>query len=163
MPPHKRFTDPKPCSMRQMPLYANAPNLIRLNLQGIQRGDKVARITVGILTQSQLQQINTQRILEDLPLIVEEIYFVGRHIYKSRILRDGYGIEDVIDQIEGALAQTSEAIATEYMTAIKNKIPRIDRLGNKVFDEAILECTRYRPNPELYSVMPKGDRNKPAK
>jgi len=49
------------------------------------------------------------------------------------------------------------------MTAIKNTVSRLDRLENTVYDEAILESTRFRPNPELFSVLPKGDKIKPNK
>jgi hypothetical protein len=30
-----------------------------------------------------------------------------------------------------------------------------------VKDLAVLECTAHHPRPELFSVMPKGDKNKP--
>lgn len=146
-----------------MPLYPNAHELIRANLEALQREEKVPRIAIGVLTKEQLDTINAQRADDDLPLIIAEVFFVGRHSYKSRILRDGYTVQDVIDQIEGAMSVTSAAIATDYMTAIKNTVARADRLGNLVYDEAILECTRYRPNPELFSVMPKGDWIKPRK
>jgi hypothetical protein len=115
------------------------------------------------LTQEQILAVNAQQTAEDLPLSVDEVVFVGRHIYQSRILRDGYEIEDVIDQIVGALNEGSEVIANAYMTAIRNPVARADRFGNLVHDEAILECSRYRPNPDIFSVMPKGDRIKPKK
>jgi hypothetical protein len=54
-----------------------------------------------------------------------------------------------------------EVIANEYMTAMKNPVARRDRLGNLVHDEAILECSKYRLNPEIFSVVPKGDKIKP--
>ena len=105
--------------------------------------------------------INAQQAAEDLPLSIAEVVFVGRHIHKSRILGDGYLIDDVVDQIENALSEASEVIANEYMTAIRNPVARLDRLGNLVHDEAILECSRYRPNPDIFSVIPKGDKVKP--
>jgi hypothetical protein len=45
----------------------------------------------------------------------------------------------------------------------KNPEVRADRLGNLVHDEAILECSKYRHNPDIFSVMPKGDKLKPKK
>ena len=57
----------------------------------------------------------------------------------------------------------AEVIANEYMTAIRNPVARRDRLGNFVHDEAILECSKYRPNPDIFSVIPKGDKIKPLK
>ncbi len=89
--------------------------------------------------------------------------FVGRHIHKRRILGDGYTIDDVIDQVESAISQGSELIANEYMTAMRNPIAPADRFGNLVHDEGILECSRYRPNPDIFPVVPKGDKIKPQK
>jgi hypothetical protein len=146
-----------------MPLYPSAKGLIRKNLEALQAGQRVPRIAVGKLTMAQIKAVNAQQAAEGLPLSIDEVVFVGRHIYKRRILEDGYLIEDVVDQIENALSEGSEVIANNYMTAIKNQVARADRLGNLVHDEAILECSRYRPNPEIFSVVPKGDKIKPKK
>ena len=146
-----------------MPLNGYAKELIRRNLEALQAGQRVPRITVGKLTKVQIDAINVQQAAEDLPLSIDEVVFVGRHIFKRRIVGDGYTIDDVIDQIESALSEGSEVIATEYMTAIKNPMARRDRLGNLVHDEAILECSKYRPNPDIFSVVPKGDWIKPKK
>lgn len=146
-----------------MPLYPNSKDLIRKNLEGIQAGERVPRIAIGRLTKAQIESVNAQQAAEELPLSIDEVVFVGRHIYKRRILQDGYTIEDVILQIESAMHEGSEVIATQYMTAIRNPVARADRLGNLVHDEAILECSRYRPNPDIFSVMPKGDKIKPQK
>jgi hypothetical protein len=146
-----------------MPLYPEAKAHMRANLMAIQAGQKVRSIPVGTLTAKQLADLNAQRIEDDLPLVVAEVLFVGVHVYRSRILKDGYEIEDIIEEAESALAETSEVIRTSYMTGLQNPIPRADRLGNQVHDKAILECTKYRPNPELFSVQPKGDIIKPIK
>jgi hypothetical protein len=146
-----------------MPLYPNAKDLIRKNLEALQTGQRVPRVAVGKLTMAQIKAVNAQQAAEGLPLSIDEVVFVGRHIYKRRILEDGYLIEDVVDQIESALSEGSEVIANNYMTAIKNQMARADRLGNLVHDEAILECSRYRPNPEIFSIVPKGDKIKPKK
>jgi hypothetical protein len=146
-----------------MPLYPNAKDLIRKNLEALQAGQRVPRVAVGRLTKVQIEAVNAQQAAEDLPLSIDEVVFVGRHIYKRRILEDGYLISDVIDQLESAMSERSEVIANEYMTAIKNPTARADRLGNLVHDEAILECSKYRPNPDIFSVMPKGDKIKPKK
>jgi hypothetical protein len=146
-----------------MPLYPNAKELIRKNLEAIQAGERVPRVTVGRLTRAQIEAVNAQQAAEGLPLSIDEVVFVGRHIHKRRILEEGYTIEDVIDQIESAMDEGSEVIATQYMTAIRNPVARADRLGNLVHDEAILECSRYRPNPDIFSVVPKGDKIKPKK
>lgn len=146
-----------------MPLYPNAKDLIRKNLQAIAVGERVPRIAVGRLTETQIAAVNAQQSTQSLPLSIDEVVFVGRHIHKRRILGDGYSIEEVIDQIESALGEGSQVIANEYMTAVKNPVARRDRLGNLVHDEVILECSRYRPNPDIFSVVPKGDKIKPQK
>ncbi|MGA2207212.1 MAG: hypothetical protein ABSG10_10845 [Terracidiphilus sp.] len=146
-----------------MPLNPNAKDLIRRNLEAIQAGQRVPRVVIGRLTTVQIEAINAQQMAENLPLSIDEVVFVGRHIYKRRIVEDGYVIEDIVDQIESALAGESQVFTNKYMTAIRNPIPRKDRFGNLVNDEAILECTRYRPYPDLFSVMPKGDKIRPEK
>jgi len=55
---------------------------------------------VGRLTKVQVGEVNAQQAAEDLPLRIDELVFVGRHIHKRRVLDDGYLIEDVLDQIE---------------------------------------------------------------
>jgi hypothetical protein len=146
-----------------MPLYPNSKDLIRKNLEALQAGQRVPHIAVGRLTREQIEAVNAQQAAAGLPLSIDEVVFVGRHIHKRRIVEDGYTIEDVIDQIESAMEAGSKVIASNYMTAIRNPVARVDRLGNLVHDEAILECSRYRPNPDIFSVVPKGDRIKPQK
>ena len=146
-----------------MPLYPNAKDLIRRNLDALAAGERVPRIAVGRLTESQIAAVNAQQSAQSLPLSIDEVVFVGCHIHKRRILGDGYSIADVIDPIESAMGEGSQVIANEYMTAMKNPLARRDRLGNLVYDEAILECSRYRPNPDIFSVVPKGDKIKPQK
>jgi hypothetical protein len=145
-----------------MPLYPNAKDLIRKNLKAIQAGERAPRVIVGRLTMAQIKAVNAQQEAERLPLSIDEVVFVGRHIHKRRIAGDRYTIEDVIDQIESALSEGSEVIANAYMTAIRNPVARADRFGNLVHDEAILECSKYRPNPDIFSVIPKGDKIKPG-
>lgn len=48
-----------------------------------------------------------------------------------------------------------------HMTALRSTFGRDDGYGNEVFDEAIFELTARKPKAELYSIIPKGDRNKP--
>jgi hypothetical protein len=90
-----------------------------------------------------------------------EVLFFGWHIYKSRIIRDGYRVADVIDQIESAMNSDSVVLDLEHMTAIENPTARADAYGNMVKDRAIFECTAHHPRPELFSVVPKGDTIKP--
>jgi len=145
-----------------MPLLANAAQLIRANLEQFKPDVKihVKAVAIGTLTDAQLATINARRNEEGLKPIVPEVLFVGWHVYRSRVLRDGYSIADVIDQIESAM--TGEAVV-EYQTWIENPVLRADRYGNLVKDRAILECSVRHPRPELFSVIPKGDNFKPQK
>jgi hypothetical protein len=88
-----------------MPLFENAARLIRANLEQFKPDAKihVKAVAIGTLTDAQLATINAGRNQEGLKPIVSEFLFVGAHIYKSRILHDGYSIADVIDQIESAM------------------------------------------------------------
>ena len=88
---------------------------------------------------------------------------MGQHIYNSRIVGDGYTIEDVPDQIASAMAADAVVLDTSPMTGLESPAPRTDRYGNQVRDRLVLECTARHPRPELFSVIPKGDRNKPKK
>lgn len=88
---------------------------------------------------------------------------MGRHHYESRVVRDGYNIDDLLKQIESALSDKSRIIMAQRMTAIQSITPRNDSYGNLVTDRAIFELTTKKPRAELFSVIPKGDNNKPPK
>ena len=146
-----------------MPLYNGARALIRANLEQFQPRVKarVRGAAIGALTDVQLDAINHNRQAKGLPLISGEVLFIGWHVYKSRILRDGYRIVDVVDRIESAMSSGSVVLGPKHMTAIENPTARADAYGNMVRDRAILECTTHHPRPELFSVVPKGDTIKP--
>ena len=142
-----------------MPLYLNALDLIRGNLQEIARGKKVAPIAIGSLTERQLGAINQARTARRSPLrvIIAEVLFFGQHIHNSRILKDGYLVNDVLDQITSAMDANASFVPTSRLAAIQNHRLRLDRYGHAVQDMAISECTARHPRPELLSVIPKGD------
>lgn len=142
-----------------MPLYANAIGLIRENLEQLAAGRRVRAVAIGTLTDAQLSDINQSRTMRrnPLPPISAEVLFIGQHIYNSRILRDGYCIDDLIDQIVSAMDELSSFIPTSKMAAIQNQVGRKDRFGRFVRDKAIFECSARHPRPELFSVEPKGD------
>jgi len=148
-----------------MPPYPNAPALIRANLEALQSGQRVKGVAIGTLTAAQLNAINAERTAEEnrLPPILEEVIFFGSHAYQSRVLQDGYTIEDVVDQVLSAMDAQSVVVASPRMTTIQNPIPRADRYGNQIQDKAVLECTRRHSKAELFTVVPKGDNNKPKK
>ncbi|HWR54679.1 MAG TPA: hypothetical protein VN428_26460 [Bryobacteraceae bacterium] len=146
-----------------MPLFDDARTLIRANLEALQRGNRVSLVVVGKLTDAQLEAINRERDAGGYPRIDAEVVFLGQHIFKSRALRDGYALEDIIDQIASAMDAASVARPTRWMTVVENPTPRADRYGNCVRDRIVLECSARYPRPELFSVIPKGDTNKPNK
>ena len=148
---------------RPMPLSEGAPTRIRANLEQLQTGNRVRLVEVGTLTAEQLAAINDNRRARGNPAIVAEVVFVGRHIYESRIVRDGYSIDDVVDQISSAMGAAGVVIQTATMTAIESPDSRADRYGNSVRDRAIFECSARHPRPELFSVVPKGDITKPKR
>jgi len=100
-----------------MPLSDEAPALIRANLEQLQAGNRVSLLVIGALTDTQLDAINDARRAHDYPPIVAEVVFIGRHVYESRILRDGYTIDDVIDQIASSMEAAAVVIQTPTMTA----------------------------------------------
>ncbi|MGO9127961.1 MAG: hypothetical protein ACLP6G_24110 [Terriglobales bacterium] len=77
-------------------------------------------------------------------------------------MRDGYTIEDVIQQITSAMDEKAVVQVSSKMTLLKNETAREDGYGNWVTDKAIFECTSRHPRPELFSVIPAGDKTRPA-
>jgi hypothetical protein len=102
-----------------MPLYPNATRLIRANLEAVRKGERVGAVPIGALTDTQLAAINQSRAARKSPLppVASEVIFVGRHAYESRCIRDGYTIEDVIEQIAGAMDEKAVFLNGSPMTA----------------------------------------------
>jgi hydroxymethylpyrimidine/phosphomethylpyrimidine kinase len=148
-----------------MPLFPKAVSLIRANLEAIRDGLKVKPVSIGMLTDDQTDAINRHRLAQNaaLPLIVAEVIFIGSNIYLSRVARDGYSIDDVIDQIASAMDSASGLVGNLPMQTIENPAHRTDRYGNQVHDRAVFECMSRHPRPELFSVVPKGDKIRPLK
>ena len=146
-----------------MTLHAEATVFIRANLEQIEAGHKARLIEIGALTQKQLSDINKHRAAQGLTPVKAKVVFIGKHIYESRIARDGYSIDDVIDQISSAMHSDALVLDISKLTAMENPGLRADRYGNKVRDRAVFECTTRYPRPELFSVIPRGDLIKPQK
>lgn len=146
-----------------MPLYPNGRELIRTNLEKISRGEKIRPVAIGCLTEKQLDTLNAARIEVELWPMEAEIVFVGVHFYNSRN-KQGYTIDDMVIQAVNVMGEDAVTrVAIDGSTTIQNNTVRDDGYGNKVRDKAVLECTKRRPTPELFSVMPKGDTNKPSR
>jgi len=160
MPP---LLDDRIHELANMTLCTEAAALIRVNLEQIEAGRKAKLVEIGALTDKQLADINQHRAAKGLIPVNAEVVFIGRHIYQSRIAKDGYTIDDVIDQILNAMHSDSLVLDTSKMTAVENPNLRADRYGNKVRDRAVFECTARHPRPELFSVIPRGDLIKPQK
>lgn len=144
-----------------MPLYDNAIDTIRANLEQLQNGKRPRFQAIGKLTDDQLETINQKQIEKGFPVVqCNEILYMGRHHYESRVIRDGYQINDLIKQIESSLAESS---VIENNKVLKSTVLRDDGYGNMVEDWAVFEMTAKRPKIELFSVIPKGDNNKPPK
>jgi hypothetical protein len=148
-----------------MPLYKNAAALIRANLELCEQGKKPPLIAIGFLTQQQLDAINAgrQQCNPPLAVITAEIVFDGRHMYKSRCKENNYTFDEVIEQIESAVCESAEFMPEGRMTTITATTVRKDRRGNHVVDRAVFECSQRHPRPELYSVIPRGDKIRPSK
>lgn len=91
-----------------MPLHINAAQLIRNNLEEISASRRVKRVEIGVLSEDQLIQINDFRSASGFPPIIATVVFIGKHIYKSRVVGDGYTIDDVLEQIESAMQPCAE-------------------------------------------------------
>jgi hypothetical protein len=146
-----------------MPLLAHAADLIRNNLVRIHRGRKAWPVVIGSLTDTQLGILNAERAQRGFRAMVAKVVFVGAHIYQSRVVEDGYTFDDVISQIASAMHETSVLRIEPKMNGVVSCVEREDGYGNRIIDWGVLECDMRFPKPELYSVIPKGDKIKPAK
>ena len=90
--------------------------------------------------------------------------FLGSYICNSRIVGDGYTIDDVIEQIASGMDAAAVDSKRTRMAFMDNPVPWVDRYGNKAIrDRVVFECSGRYPRPALYPVMPKGDTIKPKK
>jgi len=143
-----------------VPLYDYIKPRLRAHLEAIKRDERVPVIVIGELTDDQFECIRRMQENEGLTLLEsKEILYMGKHNYNSRS-KENYSIEDMILQIESALSADS-IVSMRRGTTLENPHPRVDGYGNSVNDRAVLEMTKRKPKTELFSVMPKGDNNKP--
>jgi hypothetical protein len=146
-----------------MPLNEDAEQQMRRNFEDLKNGKRARLIVIGNFTETQLDKINTTRAAHKFPPLVAEIMFVGRHAYESRVVRDGYTIDDLIIQIKSAFSDNSTLLLSPVTTALTNQKKRDDGYGQKVMDRAVFECSGRHPNAELISVVPLGDKRKRGK
>jgi len=146
-----------------LPLRPGASKAIKQNLARCESGERPPLIVIGNFTKKQFAEINARRLALGLhELAQNEIVFIGRHLYESRS-KDGYSIDDIVTQIESALCADSVADIEKFVSYTENPNARDDGYGNAVRDRAVFEMTARKPRAELFSVIPKGDTNKPKK
>jgi hypothetical protein len=108
--------------------------------------------------------LNDYRTVElGLAPSVEEVIFIGAHVYQRRIVDDGYTIDDAVDQLVSAMDAQAVVVTGARLTTIQNHTPRADRYGNQIRDMGTLVCTSKHPRPELYGLSPKGTSTNPQK
>jgi hypothetical protein len=146
-----------------MPLSEGAEELIRQQFTRLAAGERVPLIAIGSFTTQQFLAINVGRVQHDLhELAQNEIVFIGKHLYISRT-QDGYSIDDIVAQIVSAICEDAVASIERFVSRTQNSVARDDGYGNMVHDLAVFEMTAKKPRAELFSVIPKGDANKPKK
>lgn len=147
-----------------MSLNQGAESLIRTNLELAARWfalERTARprqpiVRIGELSASQLAQINVQRQEEELPPVVAEVLFDGRHMYESRRIEDGYTIDDVLEMVLTAF-NDQPRVAPGWSTVLVSSTTRANKNGKTIRVEAVFECHGRLPHPELRTVIPRGD------
>ena len=95
-------------------------------------------LTIGELSKNQLDSLNEQRKKAGFDPLNGLVFFVGKHVHKSRVLGDCYTVEDIIDQIKSAFSEASTAHLSPKMSSLRNPIARGDKYGNQVHDEITL-------------------------
>jgi hypothetical protein len=140
-----------------MPLYADGLKKIRRNLLQVQGGQKPWVAEIGYFTPNQIAQINEARTAMGFPALRPEIPFHGSHLFNSRCIKDGYTIEQVLEQIQSALSETSLVDPSRPSVVLRSPNKRADHNGIQVNDEAVFECSGRHPYADLYSVVPVGD------
>lgn len=145
-----------------MPLFSDGRDLILHQLYRLAHGESVGIVEIGHLTDAQFNNLCEMKLELEHPVPGSPILvYKGKHHFESRVLKDGYCIEDLAIQIECALSVDSVVIIEKHMTALVSQLTRLDGYGNTVRDRAILELQQRKPKGEVYSVIPKGDRGGP--
>jgi hypothetical protein len=145
-----------------VPLFADGIKKIRQCLELAAAGNRSPYVKIGAFTPDQLMAINALREEENLEPIEPVIVCDGKHLYNSRCVKDGYSIDDVVEQTELAFKLATDAERSGWSTVLRNPATRIDKEGNSIKDEIVFECHRRHPNASLFSVIPKGDGRGPS-
>ena len=125
----------------------------------IAAGERPRPIDIGTLTPEQFQAVNDARAKSGMPqFTTPDVYYRGTHHYDSRVTSQvpPYSIDDLLQQIASGMSADSRVVTAGRSPALQNPTPRINETGVPVRDQAVLNYGRDG-NPELFSVVPKGD------
>jgi hypothetical protein len=140
-----------------VPLFADGIRKIRKSLELVAAGKKSPYVKIGAFTPDQLGSINAMRKEDEMEPIEAIIVCDGKHLYKSRCVKDGYSIDDVVEEIALAFELAIEAARGGWSTVLRNPGTRIGKEGHIIKDELVFECHQKHPNAALFSVIPRGD------
>jgi hypothetical protein len=144
-----------------VPLYDDACDRLRRQLELIADGERVPLIEIGQLTFQQHQHVREIRASLELPDVESPaIVYIGHHHFASRRAQ-GYTISDMVKQISACTDADAQVMLFRRMTMMRACSLRADGYGNWVRDDGIFELTRRKPRIELFSVIPRGDRVSP--
>jgi hypothetical protein len=146
-----------------VPLYKDGLKKIRRSLELVASKQWSPYEKVGKFTVDQLEAFNAIRIKEGRKPIEEIIVCNGKHLYNSRCVKDGYSIDEVIEQVEIAFEVATQVEKTRgWATTLRNPGTRTDSEGHVIRDEIAFECNENHLRASLYSVIPRGDGRGPG-
>ncbi|PRG17972.1 hypothetical protein [Burkholderia multivorans] len=131
-------------------------------LEALARGDRPRPIDIGNLTPEQFEAINKARAQLNMPEFSSpDVYYRGTHHYNSRVTEQvpPYSIDDMLQQIDSGMSAQSRVVMGGRSPVLENPTPRVNESGVPVRDQAVLNYGRGG-QPELFSVVPKGDGRK---
>lgn len=140
-----------------MPLFADGLKKIRKALELASANRWCPHQKIGLFTPEQLAAINALREKARRPALKPTIVCNGKHLYDSRCVKDGYSIDEVIEQTEIAFRCATEAANDGWATVLRSTADRYNEEGHAIRDELVFECSTQHPSASLFSVIPRGD------
>lgn len=98
-----------------VPLYKDGLKKIRKSLELVASGQWSPYEKVGKFTANQLEAFNAIREKEGRKPIEEVIVCNGKHLYASRCIKDGYSIDEVMEQVALAFELATQVEKTRGM------------------------------------------------
>ncbi|OFV50045.1 hypothetical protein [Oligella sp. HMSC09E12] len=151
--------------------YQRRSNLSSKDIKNIRKGlldisngenNKYVRLK-DAMTPQQFDSLVTQRKAMDASYPFKNNFIIDLdHIYDTRVLRDGYNIDDVMKQVKSATSRKSEVFVdpARKQNNLINPYGRDDGYGNVVKDRIGIDL---RGVPQYRTVIPKGDTVMPTK